>query len=90
MSPRAVRITKIIVGWSFLVLGVLGLFLPILQGVLFLAIGLSILATEQEWAERLLAWARRRFPHAARVFDQARHRAERWVHRIVHRRKHKT
>ena len=31
-------------GWGFIVLGILGLFLPILQGILFLAIGLIILS----------------------------------------------
>jgi len=31
-------------GWAFIALGVLGLFLPILQGILFLIIGLVLLA----------------------------------------------
>jgi len=31
-------------GWGFIVFGILGLFLPILQGILFLAIGLIILS----------------------------------------------
>lgn len=84
MSPRAVRLGKIILGWFFLVLGVLGLFLPVLQGVLFLAIGLAILATEQVWAHRLLMWLRHRFPRFAHLCDQARHQSERWVHKMVH------
>lgn len=84
MRRHARRIGKIVLGWVFLVLGVLGLFLPILQGVLFLAIGLAILATEQVWAHRLLLWLRRRFPHFAHVFDQARHKSERWVHKVLH------
>lgn len=87
MSPRATRLGKIVLGWVFLVLGVLGLFLPVLQGVLFLAIGLAILATEQIWAHRLLTWLRRRFPHFAKVFDKGRHQSERWVHKWLHRRR---
>lgn len=86
MKARATRWAKIALGWIFLVLGVLGLFLPILQGVLFLAIGLAILATEQIWAHRLLTWLRHRFPRFAQTFDQARHHSERWVHKIMHRR----
>ncbi|HLO77148.1 MAG TPA: PGPGW domain-containing protein [Magnetospirillum sp.] len=86
MSPRASRLIKIVVGWFFLVLGVLGLFLPILQGVLFLAIGLAILASEQVWAHRLLTWLKRRFPRFAKQFDQARHQSERWGHKLLHRR----
>ena len=41
-------------GYTFLVLGVFGLFLPILQGFLFMLIGLIILARHAAWAERLL------------------------------------
>lgn len=87
MSPRVARLSKIVLGWVFLVLGVLGLFLPILQGVLFLAIGLAILATEQVWAHRLLTWLRVRFPRFAHLFDHARHQSERWVHKVLHRRR---
>lgn len=90
MSPRATRLTKIVLGWIFLVLGVLGLFLPILQGVLFLAIGLAILATEQVWAHRLLTWLRQRFPRFAKVFDRAHAHSERWVHKVLHRRARKS
>ncbi|MGE5515392.1 MAG: PGPGW domain-containing protein [Bacteroidota bacterium] len=90
MSPRAVRAGKIALGWVFLVLGVLGLFLPILQGVLFLAIGLAILATEQVWAHRLLTWLHRRFPRSAKVFDRARVSSERWVHKVLHRRRQRS
>lgn len=84
MKAHAIRMAKLIVGWFFLILGVIGLFLPILQGILFIAIGLAILAPEQEWARRLLLWLRRRFPRSARKFDQGRRKAEAWVHRIVH------
>lgn len=87
MLPRTKRLLKIILGWAFLVLGVLGLFLPILQGVLFLAIGLVILAQEQAWAHRLMTRIRHRFPHMAGVFDSAHRKAEAWVHKMTHRRK---
>ncbi|MBX9634794.1 MAG: PGPGW domain-containing protein [Magnetospirillum sp.] len=87
MTPQTTRFLKIVLGWVFLVLGVLGLFLPILQGVLFLAIGLTILAQEQPWAHRMLMRIRRRFPHMAKVFDQSRNKAEAWVHRVTRRRR---
>ncbi|MBC7950201.1 MAG: hypothetical protein H7Z12_00070 [Rhodospirillaceae bacterium] len=86
MTPRTKRLIKIILGWVFLVLGVLGLFLPILQGVLFLAIGLAILAQEQPWAHRLMTRIRQRFPHMAGVFDNAHRKAEAWICKITHRR----
>ena len=43
--PRPVRRMLILsAGWFFVVLGILGIFLPILQGILFLAIGLILLS----------------------------------------------
>lgn len=39
---------KKIVGWFFIVLGVIGLFLPFLQGILFIAIGMGLLAGDSE------------------------------------------
>ncbi len=56
------RIGIITTGWFFIVLGVVGLFLPVLQGALFLLIGLVILSAEYHWAKRLLANLRSRFP----------------------------
>ena len=51
-------------------LGVIGLFLPVLQGVLFLLIGLFILSTEYVWAQRLLLKIRNRFPAVALQWEQ--------------------
>ena len=41
-------------GVIFIILGVLGLFLPFLQGLLFLAIGLYLLGFRFPWLERQL------------------------------------
>ena len=79
------RFAMLIVGYGFLVLGVLGLFLPILQGVLFLAIGLIILSRHATWAERLLARLKARYPRAGSMFVRAEVMAERWLHRISRR-----
>lgn len=76
------RLIKISAGWAFILLGAIGLFLPILQGILFLAIGFSILATEQPWAARMLHRLRGRFPQAARTLDRAKARATAWVQRF--------
>ena len=46
MAQKLKRIAVIVIGWVFLLLGIAGLFLPILQGVLFILIGLMILSTE--------------------------------------------
>jgi uncharacterized membrane protein YbaN (DUF454 family) len=53
MKQRLWRAGKITVGVLLLVLGAVGLFLPFLQGILFLVMGLSVLSTE---STRAKAW----------------------------------
>lgn len=60
------RVALIVAGWMFLMLGAAGLFLPVLPGILFLLIGLSILSVEYAWARRWITALRRRFPGADR------------------------
>ena len=63
-------------------MGILGLFLPILQGVLFLLVGLIILSSEYVWAHRLLTGLKERFPKLGRTADQATAKAAAWLRRI--------
>lgn len=65
--PWLARMAILVFGWAFIVLGILGLFLPILQGILFLAIGGMLLSMESPRAQRIMDRLRRRFP----VFDKA-------------------
>jgi len=66
MNRHAKRIVILIVGWTFILLGIVGLFLPILQGVLFILVGLIILSSEYLWAHHLLARVKERFPKLGR------------------------
>jgi Ca2+-transporting ATPase len=70
------RIALITLGWLFIVAGIAGLFLPLLQGVLFLLIGLVILSKEYRWAGILVSHVGSRFPalHAwlAKAHSRAR------------------
>jgi uncharacterized membrane protein YbaN (DUF454 family) len=77
------RILLLIAGWGFILLGILGLFLPFLQGVLFLLVGLIILSSEYVWAHRLLARLRERFPKIGRTADRAAEKAATWLRRIT-------
>jgi hypothetical protein len=58
---RALRIAS---GFFLLVLGVIGLFLPILQGVLMILAGLAVLGKDLPWSraitDRLAAFVKRR------------------------------
>jgi len=69
-------------GWVFIVLGILGLFLPFLQGILFLLIGLFILSKRTVWAKRILGKVRRKFPRLSGKFEQARWKGERFIERL--------
>ena len=51
-----------VAGWGFLLLGVAGLFLPILQGWLFIGLGALLLSPDVLFFRRLLAWIERRSP----------------------------
>lgn len=81
MRARVKRAGMLAAGWGFIVLGIAGLFLPVLQGILFLLIGLFILSTEYVWAHKLLQKVKRRFPQIATQFERAKERAEAWMGR---------
>lgn len=63
------RLTKDIVrigaGVVFLLLGLAGLVLPVLQGVLFLMLAAILLAPYSRHVRSWLAWAERRYPRLA-------------------------
>ncbi len=81
MKHAALRLLRLTAGYLLLFVGVLGLFLPVLQGVLFLALGLAILQHETAWGKRLNARLRRRFPgtfaRADNLYLRARQRLRR-------------
>lgn len=82
MRSAAKRVAVLLLGWAFVLLGIVGLFLPVLQGVLFLLIGLIILSSEYLWAQKLLQRLRNRFPGVVRKSDEAQARAARWMRRM--------
>jgi uncharacterized membrane protein YbaN (DUF454 family) len=54
------RVGRITAGVALLILGVIGLFLPFLQGILFLIMGLTLLSSESERAKAWLEWLQER------------------------------
>ncbi len=69
------RIGLLIIGWFFIVLGILGLFLPVLQGILFILIGLAILSSRSETIKRLLK-------HLEECYPQYHEKIEAWKERL--------
>jgi uncharacterized protein len=71
------RLALIVTGWTLLILGLAGLFLPVLPGVALLIIALSILSVEYEWARRWVLALKRRFPSADKMIAAFLRRHER-------------
>lgn len=57
------KISILIIGWLFIFLGIIGLFLPFLQGILFILIGLAILSSRSEMIKSLLKKFEAKYPN---------------------------
>ncbi|HEY4487266.1 MAG TPA: hypothetical protein VI483_00705 [Candidatus Paceibacterota bacterium] len=62
MNPQIKRILLFIVAFMFIVAGLLGLALPFLQGILFLAIGLILLSIASPRARGWIENYTRKYP----------------------------
>ena len=71
MKHTALRIVRIIAGVVLIVVGIVGLFLPVLQGILFIVLGLGLLSVDipavRRLRDRLKHWHRERRAAAGRV-----------------------
>lgn len=65
MKTVLTRLIKLILGWFLLILGIVGLFLPVLQGLLFIFMGLAILSAQSRWIRNKIEFLRGRFPNQA-------------------------
>ncbi|MGZ3495145.1 MAG: PGPGW domain-containing protein [Thermodesulfobacteriota bacterium] len=72
------RTGLLVLGWFFVVLGIIGLFLPILQGILFILIGLAILSSRSETIKRLLKHLEKRYPQYHEKIEVWRERLRKW------------
>jgi uncharacterized membrane protein YbaN (DUF454 family) len=86
MNSHFKKILLQIVGWTFILVGIVGLFLPFLQGILFILVGLVILSSQYAWARLLLTKVRKRFPKVGRLADQAAAKAATWLKRLFRQR----
>jgi uncharacterized protein YqgC (DUF456 family) len=58
MRRQAVRVARLSVGAILLIVGVVGGFIPLLQGWLFIIAGLTVMAPESQMARAVLDWAK--------------------------------
>jgi hypothetical protein len=73
------RVVVLILGWTLIGIGVVGLFVPILQGILFIILGLFVLSRESRWARSWLEKLSERYPN---IHSKARRLKERMMTRI--------
>lgn len=85
--PRKVRHYLIVgLGWSFIFLGILGLFLPVLQGILFLCIGVALLSSVSPRMRWLIMKLGQRYPKFRTAVTASREKARAWRARVGGRR----
>ena len=70
-----------VAGLSLLFLGAIGTVLPILQGFLFIALGLFVLRDQYTWAHRGMDWLRRRWPRQVQGVEATEERMIAWFRR---------
>ena len=69
-------------GWLFIFLGILGLFLPILQGILFLCIGILLLSSVSPRVRLLIMKLGRRYPKVRAALTASKSKAREWRMRL--------
>jgi uncharacterized membrane protein YbaN (DUF454 family) len=70
--PATLRIALLALGWSLLVLGLLGGFLPLVPGWPFGVAGATILYVESRWFQRVVRRFRRRHAFLERTWQRLR------------------
>ena len=82
MKKGAKHYLLLALGWIFIFLGILGLFLPILQGILFLAIGLIVLSRRSPRVRLFNQKMGQRCPKYRAIQDDATARVKRLMEKF--------
>ena len=81
MMEHRPSLKRKVAGFSLLFLGAIGTVLPILQGFLFIALGLFVLRDQYAWAHRGMDWLRRRWPRQVQGVEATEERMIAWFRR---------
>lgn len=85
IKKHAKRITLDTIGWIFIILGLVGLVLPVLQGILFLVIGLYILSIHSEFGKRVVYKLKHFHPKVTPHFDRIEKKIDHFFRHLIHR-----
>ena len=72
------RIKWLVIGTAFVLLGIVGLFLPILQGILFIVIGVLCLAKGSAVVRSQKMGFKKRFPRIGAKLPYLENKAREW------------
>jgi uncharacterized membrane protein YbaN (DUF454 family) len=79
MNEKHKHIIILCLGWVFIALGIAGLFLPFLQGIFFLLVGLYLVSVQSHWAKRLLDKISSKHPALKHTIEGARKKGNHWI-----------
>jgi uncharacterized membrane protein YbaN (DUF454 family) len=79
--PFALRVAVLAIGWLLVLIGIVGLFLPVLQGGLSLALGFALLSIASQTVHLWLRGLMGRWPKLWRRMEKLRRRLRGWLHR---------
>lgn len=79
MRKRAKRISIQTIGFFFLLLGIAGIILPVLNGIFFLIAGLLLLSLYSPWAKDILNRVGKTHPKAEKIVAKI----DGWIRKYV-------
>ena len=65
MKATFYRVLKLLSGWTLVFLGVIGWFIPVVPGTLFIILGFALISAQSEWVRNLIDSLSLRFPRQA-------------------------
>jgi len=77
--PWPLRMALLALGWLCILVGIAGLFLPGIQGILTIALGIALLSLGSESLHRFLHSMLRRWPRIWNPIERFRQRMHKWL-----------
>ncbi|MBY0273031.1 MAG: hypothetical protein K2X02_06475 [Alphaproteobacteria bacterium] len=85
MSNRnnlSLRLLRLILGYFFLLIGMIGIFIPLLQGWLFIILGLLLLKGHAKWVKTLNLWVSKKYPKSRSIIRRLHKTINDWLSKL--------
>lgn len=84
MKKYSIKVGMLVLGWILVALGIVGLFIPFLQGIIFLVLGALILSRHSLWFAKKLAFYKDRYPAFAKLMNKVETQLGAWTRSDAH------